>query len=108
MCAAFSITLDGSTITSARVAFGGMAATACRATACESALTGADWSQTTLDSAKIALSSDFSPMSDMRASASYRSRTSVNLLQRFFLETRVDDPLPPSQTSVFARNEEAV
>ena len=108
VCAAFSITLDGSTITSARVAFGGMAATACRATACESALTGADWSQTTLDSAKIALSSDFSPMSDMRASASYRSRTSVNLLQRFFLETRVDDPLPPSQTSVFARNEEAV
>ena len=108
VCAAFSIILDGSTISSARVAFGGMAATACRATACETALTGSDWNQATLDDAKAALLSDFSPLSDMRASASYRSRTSVNLLQRFFLETRTEDALPQNQTSVFARDEEAV
>lgn len=108
VCAAFSIILDGSRIRSARVAFGGMAATACRASACEAELTGKHWNQATLDDAKAALLNDFSPLSDMRASASYRSRTSVNLLQRFFLETRAEDPLPQHQTSVFARDEEAV
>lgn len=108
VCAAFAIILDGSRITSARVAFGGMAATACRATACEDALTGHDWNAATLATAKAALLTDFAPLSDMRASASYRSRTSVNLLQRFFLETRVDDPLPQNQTSVFTRDQEAV
>ncbi|WP_205737911.1 xanthine dehydrogenase small subunit [Granulosicoccus antarcticus] len=108
VCAAFAITLEGTKITSARLAFGGMAATACRATACEAALTGHDWNTTTLANAQSALLTDFAPMSDMRASASYRSRTSVNLLQRFFLETRIDAPLTENQTSVFARTQEAV
>jgi xanthine dehydrogenase small subunit len=34
-----------------------------------------------------ALDADFSPISDMRASAAYRSRVCRNLLYRFYLET---------------------
>jgi len=33
-----------------------------------------------------ALLEDFTPLTDMRASASYRMRVAQNLLQRFFLE----------------------
>jgi xanthine dehydrogenase small subunit len=47
----------------------------------------------------------------MRASADYRRQTAQNLLYRFFLETRPDEPLPPGNVSVFAtamkRDEEA-
>jgi xanthine dehydrogenase small subunit len=32
------------------------------------------------------VASDFPPLSDMRASSSYRLQTAVQLLQRFFLE----------------------
>ena len=38
----------------------------------------------------------------MRASAEYRLLAARNLLQRFWLETRKDDPLPASATSVFS------
>jgi xanthine dehydrogenase small subunit len=35
-----------------------------------------------------ALARDFTPISDMRASADYRLRAARNLLRRFYLETR--------------------
>lgn len=106
VCAAFNLQLqaDG-TIASARIAFGGMAATVQRATACEASLTGQAWNEATLRDARQALAGDYTPMSDMRASADYRQRTAVNLLQRFYLETRPDQPLADKQTSVFARSE---
>jgi xanthine dehydrogenase small subunit len=50
-----------------------------------------------------ALAQDFTPLTDMRASAGYRLQVAQNLLQRFWLETRTDDPLPESAVSVFAR-----
>ena len=39
----------------------------------------------------------------MRASAANRLRSAQNLLYRFYLETRPDDPLPAGVTRVFAR-----
>ena len=49
-----------------------------------------------------ALATDYAPLTDMRATAGYRMKTAQNLLYRFFLETRPDQPLPATQVSVFA------
>jgi xanthine dehydrogenase small subunit len=86
VCAAFSIQLSNGTISNARVCFGGMAEVPKRATACEQVLNGGNWSQQTINEARQALLDDFTPLTDMRASAGYRHQVSQNLLQRFFLE----------------------
>ncbi|MFO1014960.1 MAG: xanthine dehydrogenase small subunit [Caulobacteraceae bacterium] len=83
---AFAITLEGDTVTGARIAFGGMAATPSRALACEDALIGQPFAETTLAAAQAALDTDFAPISDMRASAAYRSLAARNLLRKAFLE----------------------
>ena len=87
VCAAFAITVEGGTIRSARVAFGGMAATPKRAAQCEAALTGQAWNEVICERAAAALARDFTPLSDLRASAGYRLRVAQNLLRKFQLET---------------------
>jgi xanthine dehydrogenase small subunit len=86
VCGAFSLQIDDDIVTHARVCFGGMAETPKRAAACEQALNGQTWSLETINSAMQALTADFTPITDMRASAGYRMRVAQNLLQRFFLE----------------------
>lgn len=86
LCGAFAVQVEDSTISNARICFGGMAETPKRATACEQALVGKTWSQETINEAMQAMLMDFTPLTDMRASASYRMRVAQNLLQRFFLE----------------------
>lgn len=76
------LTFDGGRIASARLAYGGMAATPKRAPTAEAALTGAPWSVETARAAAAALAQDFAPISDMRASATYRLRAAGNLLIR--------------------------
>ena len=102
VCAAFAVTLDGDTVVDARIAFGGMAATPKRAAQAESAMLGQPWSEATLRAAMAALARDYAPLSDMRASSNYRLRTAQNLLRRFWLETRSDNPLPANAVNVFA------
>ncbi len=86
---AFRLALDdGGNVSSVRIAFGGMAATPKRAKTVEAALVGKPWNESTIDAAMAAFDSDFTPLSDWRASAQYRMLTSKNLLKRFFLETR--------------------
>lgn len=102
VCAAFAVTLDGDTIHEARIAFGGMAATPKRAAAAEAALRGQHWSEDTLRAAMAALARDYAPLSDARASGNYRMRAAQNLLRRFWLETRPDNPLPASAVNAFA------
>jgi len=87
VCAAFNVGVDAGRVATARVAFGGMAATIRRATACEEALVGADWSEDSVARACEALAADFEPISDMRASAAYRLRVAQNLLRRLYVET---------------------
>ena len=103
VCAAFAVRLDGATIVDARIAFGGMAATPKRAPQAETALLGNAWSEATLHAAMAALARDYAPLSDARASSSYRMRTAQNLLRRFWLETRPENPLPASAVNAFAR-----
>ena len=101
VCAAFSLVMQNETIVNARVAFGGMAATPARAALTEQALQGKTWNEDAALEAMQALETDFSPMSDMRASAAYRMVTAKNLLYRFHLETRHDQPLEITALSVF-------
>ncbi|MFC3470470.1 xanthine dehydrogenase small subunit [Massilia oculi] len=103
VCAAFAVTLDQGTILDARIAFGGMAATPKRAQETEAVLRGQAWSEATLSAAMAALARDYAPLSDARASSSYRMRTAQNLLRRFWLETRPENPLPASAVNAFAR-----
>jgi len=102
VCAAFAITLDGDMVTSARIAFGGMAATPKRAATAEATLVGQPWNDATMRLAMAALAQDYAPLSDMRASSSYRLAAAQNLLRRFWLETRVDNPLPATAVNAFA------
>jgi xanthine dehydrogenase small subunit len=102
VCAAFALTLDGDVVREARIAFGGMAATPKRAAAAEAVLAGRVWNEASLKEAMAALAQDYAPLSDMRASSSYRMKTAQNLLRRFWLETRRDNPLPPSAVNAYA------
>ncbi len=84
---AFTITLDGGTVREARIAYGGMAATPKRAAAAEASLRGRAWAEPTVRAAMAALAQDFSPITDMRASAGYRLQVARNLLLKAWLET---------------------
>lgn len=86
VCAAFAITLDSDIVSSARVAFGGMAATPARAPATEAALIGQPFTAATIAAAAAKLADDYTPLSDMRASSGYRLQTAMNLLRRFHLQ----------------------
>ncbi|MBL8474174.1 MAG: xanthine dehydrogenase small subunit [Rhodocyclaceae bacterium] len=103
VCAAFALELDANgTIGSARVAYGGMAATPARAPQAEAALAGRPWCEHTVRGAMRALARDYAPIADMRASSAYRMQTAQNLLYRMYLETRPDAPLTAAETSVHA------
>jgi len=84
VCGGFNITVEGGTITAARIAFGGMAGTPKRAASTEAALVGRPWSFETIEAAVAALKQDFTPLSDMRASASYRMEAAQGQLRRYF------------------------
>jgi hypothetical protein len=60
------------------------------------------WNEATLQTAMLALAEDYAPLSDMRASAGYRLQTAQNLLRRFWLETRAENPLPVALLNPFA------
>ncbi len=105
VCAAFALELDGARIVAARLAFGGMAATVQRAAQAEAALLGQAWDEPALQAAMAALARDFTPIDDLRASAGYRAQVAGHLLRRFWLETRLEDALPASALSVWARGE---
>ncbi|NQV98436.1 MAG: xanthine dehydrogenase small subunit [Rhodospirillales bacterium] len=85
---AFNIAIENGAVVSARIAYGGMAGVPARAVGCEAALTGKPWNMKTIETAKVALDADFKPMTDMRASAAYRTLAARNLLERFYLETQ--------------------
>ncbi|GBR10764.1 xanthine dehydrogenase small subunit [Acetobacter oeni] len=91
--AGFSLTLRDGCIRTARLAFGGMAAIPKRAAAAEAALTGRPWDEAALAAARDAISQDFTPLSDLRASAWYRLEVARNLLTRFHAETAGPEPV---------------
>ena len=84
LCGCFNVTVEDGCVSAARIAFGGMAGIPKRAEAVEAALIGNDWTEATVMAAKAAFAEDFTPLSDMRASAAYRLSTAENLLERYF------------------------
>jgi xanthine dehydrogenase small subunit len=88
--------LDGQ-VTQASIGVGGVAATPVRAVATEATLCGQPWTPASVKQAMEALRSEFQPISDMRASAAYRSEVLGNLLERFWQETQHPDE-PTLQT----------
>jgi xanthine dehydrogenase small subunit len=93
VCAVFALHLDGPKVARIRIAYGGMAAIPARATAAEAALTGQAWTEDAVQTAMGAIDGAFRPLSDMRATAGYRSLVARNLLLKFHLEHPVPSGL---------------
>ncbi|MEP7174076.1 MAG: FAD binding domain-containing protein, partial [Aestuariivirga sp.] len=84
---AFKFTLDGRAILSARIAFGGMAATPKRALKTEAALRGVSLdAPQAWERAVLAMAEDYQPIGDMRASAEYRLVAARALLRKALME----------------------
>lgn len=84
ICGAYWIRFEGDLISDVRIAYGGMAETPRRAVATEEYLQHNSWSQSVISSAKEALESEYTPMTDLRAGSEYRQSVAANLLQRFY------------------------
>lgn len=87
VCCALNLTMKDDKVFDIKIAFGGMAATPKRARAVEAAVIGKQWCEETIDEAIEAIDLDFEPLTDVRASSSYRMLVSKNLLRKFYLET---------------------
>ncbi|MBN2630264.1 MAG: xanthine dehydrogenase small subunit [Rhodobacteraceae bacterium] len=83
VCGCFNVTLQGGTVTQARIAFGGMAGTPKRARNVEAALIGKPLTPASAAAVAARMADDFTPLSDMRASAAYRLKTAQNMLTRY-------------------------
>ncbi|SHJ08497.1 xanthine dehydrogenase small subunit [Shimia gijangensis] len=86
-----AVEVENGRIVAARLAFGGMAATPKRAAQAEAALVGQAMAEASFEAAAQALTQDFAPLTDWRASAEYRLKVAQNLLRRFWLEQNGDD-----------------
>jgi xanthine dehydrogenase small subunit len=88
VCLAVKLQREGAQVTHASIGIGGVAATPVRAIRTEAVLTHQPWTETTVQAGMASLRSEFTPISDMRASAAYRQQVLGNLLQRFWLESQ--------------------
>lgn len=84
--AAFFIEQNEQKITNVRLAFGGMAAIPKRSRAAEGVLQGNNLTSETVKAIKMALTADFQPMTDVRASDKYRMKVAQNLIEKCYLE----------------------
>jgi xanthine dehydrogenase small subunit len=87
VCGGYRIVLEDGVVRDVRIAYGGVAATPKRALRCERALRDRPWTQESVEAAMTELDKDYSPLTDMRASAAYRRLVTRNLFYKFFLET---------------------
>ncbi|MDP3137654.1 MAG: xanthine dehydrogenase small subunit [Burkholderiaceae bacterium] len=88
VCLALRLMIKDGRVLQASIGAGGVAAAPVRATQAEAALTGQPWTLDTAQRGAQALRAQFKPISDMRASADYRSTVLGHLMQRFWLESQ--------------------
>ena len=93
VCLGLKLTLRDGVVTQASLGVGGVAATPVRAVRIEAALIGEPWTQASAAHAASVLQAEFSPISDMRASAHYRRTVLGNLLQRAWAESTGIGPI---------------
>jgi xanthine dehydrogenase molybdopterin binding subunit/xanthine dehydrogenase small subunit len=100
VAACFTVDLDREGIVRhVRLAYGGVAATSIRARATEQALLGKSWSAETIQAVLPVLRGEFTPITDVRGSAAYRSGLVPALLEKFFAESPESDTSDMSDTS---------
>ena len=87
VCFAARLELIGDRVESIRMAFGGVAAIVTRPKLCETILTGSIWGEDNLSTAMRVLEQELTPISDMRATADYRTQLCKSLLFRFVLDS---------------------
>lgn len=88
VCLVVAARIEDGVVADIRIGAGGVAATPARAVQAEAALRGRPWAPDAVRAATDALRAEFQPISDMRASAAYRSEVLGNLMQRFWLESQ--------------------
>lgn len=89
VCAVFTVTLEDGIVTALTSGFGGVAATPVSCLTLEQQLVGKPWlDQGTRLLGMQLLGEAFSPIDDVRASATYRKQLLANLWQRFWFETQ--------------------
>ncbi|WP_427913653.1 xanthine dehydrogenase small subunit [Ramlibacter sp. MMS24-I3-19] len=88
VCLVIRLELEDGHVARIGIGAGGVAATPVRAARTEAFLAGKRWSEDAVRQAIDVLRGEFQPISDMRASSSYRSQVLGNLLQRFWLESQ--------------------
>src|ERR1019366_863799 len=87
VAACFVVDLDSqNVIRHVRLGYGGVAAMPLRARKTEAALLGKAWSKETIQTVLPILQTEFTPISDVRGSAEYRSGLITSLLEKFFTE----------------------
>lgn len=89
VCLALRIERDAQDVVrDASIGVGGVAATPVRALKTQACLQDQTWDEAHIQAAQQQLQHEFSPISDMRASASYRTQVLTNLLQRAWYESQ--------------------
>ncbi len=87
---AIILKLDGSKISEARVAMGGVGPTVVRLSAVESFLVGKSFTEKTFADAGVLASASIKPISDLRASLEYRHLVTENLFKKCFHELQTE------------------
>ena len=95
VCLVLNLDIADGTVQRASIGAGGVAATPARARQTEAALTGQPWTEATAQRAAAVLQAEFSPISDMRASGTYRRQVLGSLLQRYWLESQGQPSVSP-------------
>ncbi len=88
VCLVAVLWLDQGQVQDASIGAGGVAAVPARARQAEAALRGQPWNPAAAERAAQALQAEFTPLSDMRASSSYRRSVLGHLMQRLWLESQ--------------------
>ncbi|MBU6953136.1 xanthine dehydrogenase small subunit [Hahella sp. HN01] len=87
VCLACYLKIENGSVAEIRLGVGGMAAIPKRAMLTEQAMLQQPWTPDTIQAAQTAIMQEFSPLSDVRASADYRRKVAANLLQRLYIES---------------------
>ncbi|MDK2973434.1 MAG: xanthine dehydrogenase small subunit [Candidatus Sumerlaeota bacterium] len=82
--AAIAVQLDGSTVASARIAYGGVGPVVLRLPQTEAFLAGKPFTEETMRAAGRTARGEITPITDVRGSAAYRSQLAENILVRFY------------------------
>ena len=88
VCLAIHLDIADGVVRRASIGAGGVAATPARARQAEALLTGQPWTEALARRAGEALQAEFTPISDMRASGTYRRALLSNLMRRYWLESQ--------------------